>query len=513
MSLRKTITKKSYIRSFLRYLAVLLLVLLQLALIAVTVILFNKYLAYLYVLIEIGSVLIMFPLISHDRNSYNKIYWLCVVLVLPVAGHIMYQLWGRERANYRKHRTIQQVIDSANQGQIMDEAALKDLESQNVDQAKIARYLMNAGFGLYGNNQFKYFPLGEDAFADMEQKIKEAEKYIFISFFTISEGQIWDSLKDDLIERCQKGVKIYIMYDDVGSVLQISDTTVEELKKAGMVVETFNPVEHSFYSYFFNYRNHQKMLIIDGKYGYTGGVNISDRYANINSPYGHWKDVAVRIEGDAVYSMQLIFMGMFNTFGTRIDIKDYPFVPSGLEGNYCIPFADGPSNNPDNPASDVFVSMIASARKEVNITTPYLIIDDTMMDTLCITARSGVKVRIITPGIPDKKYVKLLTERHYGPLLEAGVEIYEYTPGFIHAKMCMNEHSAVVGTVNMDFRSFYMNYEDAVWIPACKTSEDIKEDFENTIQKCRQITYSEWKKRPWYKKLAQEILYIGKCQM
>lgn len=513
MSFRKKYAKRSYLRSLLRYLAILFLVLLQLAMIVVTVLLFNKYLAYAYIVIELLSVIIMFPLISQQRNSSNKIFWLCVVLVLPLGGHIMYQLWGREKVNHRAHKTIQQCIDGANKGQILDKEKLEEFKNLYPEEGKTAQYLFNSGFGLYSGNEVAYFEIGEKAFEDMVEKCSQAEEYIFISFFTIADGVIWDKLLQVLKERCKKGVLVYIMYDDVGSVLQLSDTTVEEMRTAGIEVQTFNPVEYSFYSYFFNYRCHQKIMIIDGIYAYTGGINASDRYANINSPYGHWKDVAVRIKGEAVYSLQLTFIGMYNTGKKKIDVKNFPLVPQNAGDTYCIPFADGPSNNPDNPALDTFINVITGAKEYVNIMTPYLIIDDTLRDAICLAAKNGVKVRIITPGIPDKKYVKLLTERHYGALLSAGAQIYEYTPGFVHAKVCMNESSAIVGTINMDFRSFFLHYENAVWIPDKKVVGEIGNDFEETILKSREITYEEWKRRPWYKKLVQEILYVVKCQL
>jgi len=280
-----------------------------------------------------------------------------------------------------------------------------------------------------------------------------------------------------------------------------------------MEILSFNPVERNYMSLFLNFRNHQKIMVIDGRYAYTGGINISDRYANLVAPFGHWKDTGIRLEGDAVYGMQLIFIGMWNASGGKIRIEDYPVPALDLkEAGHCQPFADGPSNNPSNQAKDMFLQMITTARKNINIMTPYLILDDTIREMLCLAAKSGVEVRIVTPGVPDKKTVRLLTNRHYGPLLAAGVKIYEYTPGFVHAKLCANEFSAVIGTINMDYRSFYLHFENGVWIPDGKALADIEEDFNDTVLKSSEVTYEQWKKRPLSTKVIQEILCFFKCQ-
>ena len=502
----------SYIKTFMRFLLIFLLFLVDLAIILVGSYVLNQYTVYLYALVELLSIIVMIPLIASDRNAAYKLYWLGVALVLPIAGHAMYLFWGRSVINRKAHKEIQRAIDKANEEQIMNPHLIEKLASEDADKGKIARYLYNQNYPLYENTKITYFEVGERFFEDVEAKLKLAEKYIFISFFIIADGSIWERYTAILEEKLNQGVKIYIMFDDTGSFMQMSDTSIKELKAKGFKVLIFNPVEKSYHRLFFNYRNHQKILVVDGKYAYTGGINISDRYANIISPYGHWKDTGLRLEGDAIYGLQLIFIGMWNASGGHIHISEFPIEQCSLpDGTYCQPFADGPSNNPSNPAMDMFMHIISNARHHVNIMTPYLIIDDTMQDILCLTAKSGVKVRIITPGVPDKKIVRHLTVIHYGTLLRNGVEIYEYTPGFLHAKHCTNESSAIVGTINMDFRSFYTHFENGVWIPAGDVLKDIDDDFEQTIAVSKQITYEEWQKRPWAEKLLQTFLYFFKC--
>lgn len=502
----------SYVKTFLRFALIFLLFLVDLVLILSSSLILNRYSIYFYIVFEVLSIIVMIPLITSDRNAAYKLYWLGVVLVLPIAGHVMYLFWGRSVINRRTHKKIQCAIDKANENQIMNPQLLEQLKEKDADKGKIATYLYNQNYPLYDNTAITYFEIGERFFEDVEEKLKTATDYVFISFFIIADGTIFDRYTEILSQKIEQGVKVYIMFDDTGSFMQMSDTTIQKLKNLGFHVLIFNPVEKSYHRLFFNYRNHQKILVIDGKYAYTGGINISDRYANIISPYGHWKDTGLRLEGDAIYGLQLIFIGMWNASGGDIHINDYPLPKKVIpNGTYCQPFADGPSNNPNNPAMDMFLQIIGNAKDHVNIMTPYLIIDDTMKDILCLTAKSGVKVRIITPGIPDKKVVRHLTIRHYGPLLRDGVEIYEYTPGFIHAKHCTNESSAIVGTINMDFRSFYTHFENGIWIPDGEVLKDIDRDFENTISVCKQITYEEWKNRPWTDKLLQAFLYFFKC--
>lgn len=503
----------SYLKSFLRYSIIALLLLIEIAMIVVGAYYLNQYALFVYVFINVLSMIIMFPLISQERDAAYKIYWIGVLLLFPIVGHIMYILWGRIVVNRRAHLRIQASIDKANQYQRKNREVLDDFMPDEGQKKKIAEYLYNQGYPLYSNTEVKYFEVGEKAFEDMVEKMREARDYIFISFFIIADGEIWDKMCDLLEEKSQAGVKIYIMYDDAGSVFQLSDSTVKYIKSKGMEILSFNPVERNYMSLFLNFRNHQKIMVIDGRYAYTGGINISDRYANLVAPFGHWKDTGIRLEGDAVYGMQLIFIGMWNASGGKIRIEDYPVPTLDLkEAGHCQPFADGPSNNPSNQAKDMFLQMITTARKNINIMTPYLILDDTIREMLCLAAKSGVEVRIVTPGVPDKKTVRLLTNRHYGPLLAAGVKIYEYTPGFVHAKLCANEFSAVIGTINMDYRSFYLHFENGVWIPDGKALADIEEDFNDTVLKSSEVTYEQWKKRPLSTKVIQEILCFFKCQ-
>ncbi len=504
---------RSYTKTIIRYSIIASLLLIELILIFFAAYYLNRFAVVVYLVFDILSFLIAIPLVAQERNAAYKLYWMCVLLLFPVIGHFMYLLWGGMFINKRMHEKIQRSIDRANEYQVHRTDVLQELKKKNQDSGKMAEYLEKQGFPLYKNTQIQYFEIGEKYLEDMIEALKRAKSHIFMSFFIIADGEIWDRMSEILEEKKKAGVRICIMYDDAGSVLQLSDTTVLRLKGIGIEIRNFNPIERNYQRLFLNFRNHQKMLIVDGKYAYTGGINIGDKYANIVSPFGHWKDTGIRMMGDAVYSMQLLFIGMWNASGGKMEPKDYPYQECKVEeATFCQPFADGPSNNPMNPAMDMFIHIIMSAKERVDIMTPYLIIDDVMCEMLMLAAKTGISVRIITPGIPDKKTVRMMTQRHYGPLLAAGVRIYEYEPGFLHAKLCSNEFSAVIGTINMDFRSFFLHYENGVYLPEGKILKDISSDFETTLALCKEIEYDTWKKRSLLIKILQEVLYFIKCQ-
>jgi cardiolipin synthase len=262
---------------------------------------------------------------------------------------------------------------------------------------------------------------------------------------------------------------------------------------------------------YFNYRTHQKILVIDGNIGYTGGMNIADEYANISTRFGKWKDTAVRIEGEAVFGLTMGFLQMWDISGKGPSIEYDKYKPSvEFEENdtFCHILTDGPANNPENPIEDMYRHMITTAKEYIYITTPYLVIEENMINELVIAAVSGIDVRIMTPYIPDKKSIKLITNYNYGRLLKAGVKIYEYKLGFIHAKSIVNETSAIVGSINMDYRSFYLHYERGAWMCDKKIVNTIRQDFLKTVDESIEIKYEDWKNRPIYMKLFQSILNL-----
>lgn len=503
---------RKYQNTIIRTITIVLLLVLQIAFIIMLPRWLKENALMVYVLIEVLSIILLFSLVTEDTNSAYRIFWLGVVLIFPISGHIMYELWGKEGAKRKQHKSIQEAIDFYKKKKEPDKSLQKSISDMGIQAAKISNYLTNDGYPAYENTEMKYIELGEQTFKLIIKDLECAKKFIFLSFFTIADGKVWETISELLVKKAEEGVEVKIMYDDAGSIFQLSDHTIKKLKKKNIEMRKFNAIERNMRRQYFQYRNHQKIVIIDGNISYTGGINISDRYANINSPYGHWKDVAIRLCGEGTWGMTLIFFGMWDKRKCIGDIEKYQPSVKVKSTEICQPYADGPANNPSNPARDMYHLIAGMAEKELLIMTPYLILDDETKECLCMAAKSGVSVKIITPGIPDKKKTKLLTEWNYGALLKSGVQIFEYQPGFVHAKLCINETSGFVGTVNMDFRSFYLHYECGVWFYKAKVMEQIRNDFYETLAECKEVTLDKWENRPFYVKMQQTILLSLKSQ-
>ena len=474
--------------------------------------------AMLYTGFQAFSVFAVVRLVNRHESPSYKIAWLLVVFVLPVFGLILYFLWGR--ANQRRFRR-QQANVTPKALQDPEGTASDVLASFNAEypgRSRIARFLQYHGFPIYHEGNSTFYPLGEFCFDALCEDLETAEKFILLEFFIVSDGFLWDRVSDILCRKASSGVAVRFLIDDFGG-MKLSRHERRRLREAGVELRAFNPILRHVSNLYLNYRNHQKIVSIDNRVAYTGGVNLADEYVNLNRKLGHWKDTAVRITGEGVWSLTLTFLQMWD-----IDLKqpDRNYLPWRIkdttpsaertrssEGGYIQPFTDGPSNNPHNPAKAVCQQMIEGANRYVWITTPYLIIEEDMLDSLSRAAESGVDVRIMTPSIPDKWYVHLVTRSHYGRLLKSGVRIFEYSPGFMHAKMIVSDDShAMVGTVNFDFRSFFLQYENAVWFCHSTIVEAVRDDIAETLLLCREMDMAEWNGRPWYQKVLASGLRI-----
>lgn len=496
---------KRHFNAIIRCIALIFLVFVQLVIVSGLSAWLHHSTVYMYILIEVIGMLSMLPLLADRRNSAYKIFWILIILLIPIGGHIIYALWGEEGIHHKQHSRIRRRIKLANRYQEREEQV-----QMQTEHIPVSRYLDRQGYPVYDNTDMQYFGLGEDTFAKILEDCSKAQEFIFISFFTIADGSVLEDLKRVLVDRAQHGIEIRMIYDDAGSILKLSDHSLDELLAFPNVkLKRFNSIEKNSKRQYFQYRNHQKIVIVDGNIGYTGAIHISESYANRSSESGHWKGSAVRLHGKGVWSLSLIFLG---TWGNETE-EYMKYHPKGsVCGGLCQPYADGPANNEDNTAKDVYFLMAADSRKLLYIMTPYLILDDELSEALSLTAKAGVDVRIITPGRSKRRIRKLLTEFNYGSLLKAGVRIYEYEPGFIYAKLCLNDHSCKVGTVNMDFRSFYLHYECGTMIYDECVRGKMHKDFMNTLEKSREISYEQWKMRPWYQKIMQMFLKIIQCQ-
>lgn len=505
------INGKSKISGALRALLVGILVLVQFGFIFMLSLSMQLFSVYFYLILDICSLIVMLCLVNDDRSPSYKIAWISIVLLFPLSGHIMYALWGNETSNKKFNQNVLKEIDKGFRYATNDPQAIEDFTKKYPENIRISNYMSASHFPLYANNDVKYYAMGQDVFDAMIEDFKNAKKYILIDFFIVAEGELWTRIHEVLLERIKDGVKVLFLYDDFGAMFRTDKYFQEKLESEGFEVKVFNPVHKYLDKLYMNFRSHQKIVVIDGIVGYTGGMNIADEYANITSRFGVWKDTAVRIKGDGVDGLIITFLQMWHiSEGKSTHNYEEFFVPKKERygSTYCHIISDGPANNPDNPIENVYRQMIYYSKKFLYITTPYLIIEDDMYIAIENAVKSGVDVRIITPKIPDKKSVKLLTNYNYGRLLKAGARIYEYTPGFIHAKMIVNESSAIVGTVNMDYRSFYLHYECGAWMCSKEIVDSVVLDINETISLSEEITYAQWKKRPLKMKVYQAFLNL-----
>ena len=430
-------------------------------------------------------------------NSY-KLCWILPMLIFPDYGGVAFLLFNKQHSINAIHNKMYPYLTSAI-------SAVSGIESEN----GIQKYLSDcAGFPLTNSCESRYFPFGEQLFNEILKKISEAKNYIFIEFFIISDGKAWEMMEKLLAEKAKQGVKIRIITDGAGCLFIKPKKFKKKLADMGIEHREFNPVKLRI-SARVNYRNHRKMVICDGKYAFCCGINISDEYMNYRERFGVWKDTGVMVSGKAVESFTAMFGGMWNYLSDENEMFIIsPTQEHCTENSFVQPFSDTPLDS-EAVGLRVYLSLISSAKSSVYLTTPYLICDEEMLNTLKFAARRNVKVKIITPGIPDKKYVYTLTRSHYKELIESGVEIYEYTPGFIHAKtLVIDQETAVAGTINFDYRSMFLLFECACVFYGGNIPLEISDDFHKTLKKCCPIKYEAVVKTNMLVRIARGFLRL-----
>lgn len=443
----------------------------------------------------IGFLYVIY-LVCKDENASYKIGWILIILVIPPFGTFLYMLWGDKKPSRRLRARLERSYKEFDPYLEGSEAVYKALEQENPRAAATARYLKKTSrYPLYQNTNVTYYPIGEEMFEVMLAEMRKAEHFIFLEFFIVEEGEMWGRMLEVLLEKARAGVEIRMLYDDMGSVALLPFGYSRKLEEMDPHIKCrpFNPVV-PFLAMVMNNRDHRKILVVDGHTGFTGGVNLADEYINVKEKYGHWKDTGVRLAGDGVWNLTAMFIEMWNACS---DLKLTPelysvrrYLPEKVEtgsaAGFVLPFGDDPLDD-ETVGEDAYLEIINQAQKYVYIMTPYLIMDDEMKRALVMAVKRGVDVRIVTPGIPDKKIVFRLTRANYLPLLKAGVKIYEYTPGFVHAKSFISDDVVgVVGTINLDYRSLYLHFECGVWMYQVPALADLKRDTLETMGKsCR----------------------------
>lgn len=500
-----------HISAALRISMAALTLLLQIAVILALTVVTKKYAAMVYLILELSALVVALGIFNRSGSVSYRISWMLLVLAVPVAGMILYVLWGGNRQ--AKRLSLKKVPPPRDRpgSALESEDNIIRLARKLPTWERVASYLQKKGFLLHGNTSVRYFPEGEDFFKDLLREAAQAERYIFLEYYIVAEGRLWDRLFAILRDRAAAGVEVKLIFDDFGNITRLTGDTLMEIQAAGIDVEIFNPVHKYVNRLYFNYRDHRKIAAIDGSVAYTGGLNIADEYANLIERFGHWKDTGVRLEGDGAWGLTAQFIHMWEMLGGTLDNEHeyyHPQVPGSGTG-YCQVFVDGPMNNPDNPAEDTYLQLISSARRFLYITTPYLAVEESMVRMVCIAADSGVDVRLMLPAIPDKKTVYMVAETYFGELMEHGVKIYRYRPGFLHAKSVMVDREvALVGTTNMDYRSFQLHYECGVLLYDMPVVEELLEDMDQVMAQSSQVTMDEWKQRGWTRRALETILKL-----
>ncbi len=484
---------------------------LQIGFIAVVVFFAAAFVPWLFLSFEVLSFIIVLYIVSRDMNPSYKLSWSILILLIPMFGGLLYLFIGRQHTPRRVRKKLRCAADSSQVLLNMTNANMLATRSTiNPTGFTCADLITNsASYPVYSDTETKYYSLGDKVFPEMLEDIKSAQRFIFMEYFIIEPGEVWDPIEDALIERAQAGVDVRLIYDDVGCMFTLPQKSVRRLRKGGVRVMPFNKITLSF-DMRLNNRSHRKITVVDGNIAYCGGNNLADEYANKRVKFGHWKDTHMRYYGHAVWSFTVMFLAFWHMLAPDEAIVYRNYLPDAKVSatGYVQPLSSGPGRN-DHLIESAFINLISNAKRYVYITTPYLILDNEIQTALVNAAQSGVDVRIIIPHIPDKKAVYLCTKSFTPVLLKAGVKVYTYTPGFIHAKMVIvDDERAFVGTCNMDYRSFYLHFECGALMYNVDTVPEIKSDFLDTVDKSAQLSYDEVNRVTMLTRLARSLLRL-----
>lgn len=496
---------------FQRVVAVSVAILLQIIFVLAGMSWLHEYRRWLGFAMSVLSWVAVVTVICSRSNPSYKIAWIVLILAFPVAGLTIYLLFGGNRVSNHETRKMAGIERVTTNALMQDPIALDRIRARGDEAYNHARYLLAcAHYPVYERSSAEYFSGGEACFAAMLRELEQARHYIFLEFFIIGKGQMWDQILAILHRKAGEGVDVRVLYDDFGCITRLPMRYAKKLAELGIRAHAVNPYLPVLNGRM-NNRDHRKLMIIDGKVAFTGGVNLADEYINVTHPHGHWKDCAVLVRGEAVWSMTAMFLAFWGYVDhSEEDVSAFhPVPPAPVETDgFVQPFADSPLDR-ENVGANMYQSLIRSAQRYVWLMTPYLILDDQMVSALCIAAKTGVDVRIVTPGIPDKWYVHAVTRANYEALTESGVRIYEYTPGFVHSKLALTDDKfALVGTVNLDFRSLYLHFEDGVYLCESSAISAIRADFETTFPQCEEITYAACKRTRLLQRLLQTLLKL-----
>lgn len=511
-----------------------LLILFQVAVLVGGFAILDQYVFIFNYLLGFVSLIVLLYILNARQNASFKLTWIMLILFMPFFGVIFY-LYTRVQPGTRFIASrIREELELQAPYLAQDMEICKRLEQESPAAAGLSRYIHDSGcYPTYDRTHVTYFPSGEDKFREMVRQLEQAKEFIFMEYFIVDKGFMWGTILEILARKARQGVEVRFMYDGTCSLSLLPPNYGQRLEDMGIQCRVFAPII-PFLSTHQNNRDHRKVLVIDGHTAFTGGINLADEYINEIERFGHWKDTAVMVKGNAVRSFTLMFLQMWNVRQTepspiepymRYEFPQQAEVPEREkslrkdetaerdrtekdDAGYVIPYGDSPYDT-EYVGERVYSDILYQAKSYVHIMTPYLILDDEMVTALTYAVKRGVEVIIIMPHIPDKIYAYLLARTYYPELIDAGVQIYEYTPGFVHAKVfTSDDEKAVVGTINLDFRSLYLHFEDAVYIYRNPVVRDVEGDFQDTLKKCQKITIEDCREYNLFKKLAGRILRL-----
>ena len=473
----------------------------------------REHVLYAYWLSQLMVTGIVVHIINKSNSPEFKMAWIVPILVVPIFGSLFYLFFHLQSGGRILNRRIQS-LERASKSYLQTEAVLKEKLREEAPQvANLAQYLeTNGSFPAFRNTTVKYFSQGEDKFEELKFQLQKAKKFIFLEYFIIEEGIFWNSILDILKKKAVDGVEVRLIYDGTCTLALLPPQYPRMMEEFGIKCKVFAPIRPALTTSQ-NNRDHRKILVIDGKTAFVGGVNLADEYINQKVRFGHWKDTAVMLRGEAVRSFTEMFLQMWNTIEARAEDYSSYLECEGFLGaygapGYVIPYGDNPFDS-EHVGAMVYLNMINTAQDYVHIMTPYLILDQEMIVALTFAAKRGIDVKIIMPSIPDKVYAFALAKTYYKQLITAGVKIYEYQPGFIHAKVfVVDDNCAVVGTINLDYRSLYLHFECAVYMYQVPQIADIEADYQETLAKSELITLEMCKKEKLHIKIIGKMLRL-----
>lgn len=494
---KKRLIKLVYGRTFIMSALIILQILFVVALVDTL----NRYGPYMYMFSMAVTVISVLHIFNSDSDPSVKLSWLLFVAVGSPFGALFYVYVRSDVGHRRLKKQISRILKYTSQAQPDMSLTMKAIEDCRPERSAFAHYMNDTcGYHPYPVTNLKYYPLGDDFLPDFLEDLSSARHFIFLEYFIVSEGQMWGKILYILSQKVKEGVEVRLMYDGTNEFTNLPHNYPAMLEKLGIACRIFDPVR-PFVSTEYNYRDHRKITVIDGKTAYTGGLNLADEYINATHPYGHWKDVAIRSYGDGVATFTRLFLESWNYQANKPMPEENRYIEASalygllrtegdriVEDGFVIPYADNPLDG-ERMGEQVYLDILQTASDYVYIMTPYLILDETMVNALTYATKRGIDVRIILPHIPDKRYAFALAKTHYRELLEAGVKIYEYTPGFVHAKVFVSDdRRATVGSINLDYRSLYHHFEVGLYVDGNRVIGDILEDFQKTLDKCQQIS-------------------------